>query len=371
VIMHAFLQMLHGRAMPRLTRGLLVLTVAFSLLTLPLGLPLPALLLLRPALQLLQMALVLTVVAAGLWHSLRNRSLDGLLLSSALALAVAFGLYDWFKAQQLLDLEWFYFTPYFTLVYLAIFIFIMVRRYVGAIGDVERVNAGLAEQLAAREAELARSFDRLRAAEHEKMLSHERQRLTQDMHDGLGSSLTSAIRSVERGEMNAMDISQLLADCMDDLKLAIDSMEPVESDLLLLLATLRFRLEPRIESAGVTLRWQVQEVPSLPWLDPSSGLHILRIVQEAITNILRHTHASEIRVSTGPADGGVQVTVEDNGQGFDVAQAQAAATGRGLRNQARRALAVRGRAQWQSGPGGTRFSLWLPLQAAAGPPAGR
>ena len=368
VIIHAFLQLLHGQAMPRLTRALLVLTAAFTVLTLPLGLPLPALVLLRPGLQLLQILLVFTVVGAGLWHSWRNRSLDGLLLSGSMALAVVVGIYDWLKAQQLLDLEWFYFTPYFSLVYLAVFIFIMLRRYVGAISEVERVNAGLAARLAAREAELEHSYRALREVEHEQMLGKERKRLMQDMHDGLGSSLTSAIRSAERGTLTDAQMSQLLADCMDDLKLAIDSMEPVDADLLLLLATLRFRLEPRIEGAGVSLRWDVRDVPTLAWLDPSSALHILRIVQEAVANVLRHTRATEIRVSTGPAKDGVEVSIEDNGQGFDVDQAHAQATGRGLRNQARRALAIGGTVAWTSGPQGTRFTLWLPLEAASGLP---
>jgi signal transduction histidine kinase len=208
----------------------------------------------------------------------------------------------------------------------------------------------------------------LREVEHEQMLGKERKRLMQDMHDGLGSSLTSAIRSVELGQLTDAQVSQLLNDCMDDLKLAIDSMEPVDADLLLLLATLRFRLEPRIEGAGVALRWEVRDVPTLAWLDPSSALHILRIVQEAVANVLRHTRATEIRVSTGPAGGGVQVSIEDNGQGFDVDQARAESTGRGLRNQARRALAIGGTVTWTSGPQGTRFTLWLPLEAAAGLP---
>ena len=196
------------------------------------------------------------------------------------------------------------------------------------------------------------------------MLSKERQRLMQDMHDGLGSSLTSAIHSVERGAMSDAEVSQLLKDCMDDLKLAIDSMEPTEADLLLLLATLRFRLASRIKCAGVTLHWEVRELPALEWLDPSAALHILRILQESLANVLRHTHATEIRVSTEDMGDAVQVTIEDNGQGFDVEHAHAHSTGRGLRNQLRRAEALRGRAGWQSGPAGTCFTLWLPLRAA-------
>jgi signal transduction histidine kinase len=184
----------------------------------------------------------------------------------------------------------------------------------------------------------------------------------QDMHDGLGSSLISAIRSVEGGGMSGDSISELLKGCLDDLKLTIDSMEPLEDDLLLLLATLRYRLGPRLESSGVGLRWNVQELPALDWLDPTSALQILRIVQESIANVLRHTRATEIRVGTVAEASGVRVTIEDNGQGFDVDKPMATAGGRGMQNQLRRAQAIGGAVSWRSGPAGTLFTLWLPLK---------
>ena len=116
--------------------------------------------------------------------------------------------------------------------------------------------------------------------------------------------------------MSGTEISGVLKGCMDDLKLAIDSMESVDADLLLLLATLRFRLAPRIESAGVALRWEVQPVPALSWLDPGGALHILRIMQEAFTNVLKHAHASHIRVATIVEPSAVAIRISDDGTGF-------------------------------------------------------
>jgi len=166
---------------------------------------------------------------------------------------------------------------------------------------------------------------------------------------------------VENGRLSDEKVSHILKSCLDDLKLTIDSMEPLEEDLLLLLATLRYRLGPRLEGSGVVLRWEVQEIPPVEWLDPTSALHILRIVQESIANILRHTRATEIRVGTVPQGEGVRVTIQDNGQGFDVDKAMAEAGGRGMQNQLRRAQAIGGSVSWRSGPTGTLFTLWLPL----------
>lgn len=212
-----------------------------------------------------------------------------------------------------------------------------------------------------REAELANSRERLREIEHRQMLAQERQRLMQDMHDGLGSSLTSALRVVEHGQIGEEEVATLLKGCIDDLKLAIDSMEPVDADLLLLLATLRFRLGPRLESTGIALKWEVQNVPDLDWLDPKNALHILRILQEAFTNIIKHTQATEIRVATGVDGDLVVVTIADNGLGFDVESALKSG-GKGLSNQLRRAEAIGAKISWQSDAHGTCFILRLPIK---------
>jgi signal transduction histidine kinase len=271
------------------------------------------------------------------------------------------GVGDWLLQNNVVNPEGWYLGAYTNALTFMVFGSLIFRRYVRAVEAVRQLNASLAERLQAREAELEISHQQLRQAEMKEALSEERQRLMQDMHDGLGSSLISAIRSLEAQGQRAQWVSQVLKDCLDDLKLAIDSMEPVDADLLLLLATLRFRLEPRLEGAGIQLVWDVQEVPALHWLEPGSALHILRIIQESIANILRHTQATQIVVRTAAADRGVQISIEDNGQGFDVEAALAKASGRGLSNQMRRATAIGGHASWQSSPQGTGFKLWLPL----------
>lgn len=241
--------------------------------------------------------------------------------------------------------------------------FNMIRRQ--ATEDVRQANASLEDRLRAREAELEESHLRLRDIEHRQILSQERQRLMQDMHDGMGSSLTSALRVVERGQMDEADVAQVLKGCIDDLKLAIDSMEPVDSDLLLLLAMLRFRLGSRLEKSGIELRWEVQDIPALDWLEPKDSLHILRILQETFTNIIKHADATAIRVTTGVDDDGVMVMISDNGQGFAVERALKNG-GKGLPSQRRRAQAIGAGITWDSNASGTRLTLRLPITRQTG-----
>ncbi len=209
--------------------------------------------------------------------------------------------------------------------------------------------------------ELEKSNQRLREIERSQTLQQERQRLMQEMHDGLGSSLLSALRVVEKGNMATDEVAQVLKECIDDLKLAIDSIEPVDQDLLLLLATLRFRIGTRLENSGITLHWHVATIPPLQWLNPSCSLHVLRILQEAFTNIIKHSGASEVRLSTQTTSSHIIVEIADNGCGFDAEQTSAA-SGRGLLNQRQRAAAIGAEVNWLAQQRGSVMQLRLPLE---------
>jgi signal transduction histidine kinase len=355
-----FMCQLHRQPLVWLTRALVTVTLLIGVLTLPVLKVLPNMPTVTPMIYLVAASMSMVACVAGGICAWRH-SREGRMVVYGLFACTALGISDWMLQNNVVSPESWYLGAYAPAVCFITFGVLMYRRYVDAIAEVEEVNASLAERLKKREAELDASHQRLREIELRQTISDERQRLMQDMHDGLGSSLISAIRSVERGNISDERVSQILKDCLDDLKLTIDSMEPVEADLLLLLATLRFRLEPRLEGTGVSLLWEVRELPTLPWLNPSSALHILRIVQESIANILRHTRATEIRVGTTATEDGVQVHIADNGAGFDVAQALSHGGGRGLQNQRRRAASVDGNITWQSDAAGTRFTLWLPL----------
>jgi len=365
ILIHLFLQRLHQQPSAWLTRSSVALAAASSIATLPHA-SFASLYLLTPLLNLMVLPVAVLIFAVNMRKALRAKLPEGRLVAGWAVLAVAFTSYDGLLQNNLVSPESVYTSPYAIIGLFFIFSYIMFQLYTGAFAEVARLNKGLAQRLQAREAELEQSYQRMRVIENEHMLGAERRRLMQDMHDGLGSSLISAIRSVEQGAMNKAEISGVLKGCMEDLKLAIDSMESVDADLLLLLATLRFRLAPRIESAGLALRWEVQSVPALPWLDPGSALHILRIMQECVANVLRHTQATSICFSTATDGQGVCVVIEDNGAGFAVDEALRR-SGRGLRNQQRRASAIGGAVSWESSSAGTRFTLWLPLHRGAMP----
>ena len=212
--------------------------------------------------------------------------------------------------------------------------------------------------------ELEKKNHRLREIERLQTLQQERQRIMQEMHDGLGSSLLSALRVIEKGNMPTHEVAHVLKECIDNLKLAIDSIEPVDEDLLLLLATLRFRIGTRLENSGIILHWNVADIPPLEWLNPSCSLHVLRILQEALTNIIKHSGTNEVSLSTQTTATYIIVEIADNGCGFDAKQAITQG-GRGLSNQIQRAKTIGAEIQWADQKQGSCFQLVLPVTREA------
>ncbi|WP_394792383.1 ATP-binding protein [Rhodoferax sp.] len=294
------------------------------------------------------------------WAAWRHGGREGMVAASIGLVHVPVAVHDWMMQSYLVNPEHIYAWPFSTTARILMFLYVILNRYVGAVDTAEQANLHLAQRLRTREAELAESYEQLRTVQQRQLLSQERTRLMQDIHDGMGSQLMSALKVAESGGLSEAQMALVLRECIDDLKLTVDSLESVEADLLLLLATLRYRLAPRLEGSGLRLRWEVVDVPALDWLDPRSALHVLRILQEGISNTLQHADATELRVATGQADGGVFVLLVDNGQGFRAHPA--GEVGRGLSNMARRAHAIGGQVTWEAVDGGTRFKLWLPLR---------
>jgi signal transduction histidine kinase len=232
--------------------------------------------------------------------------------------------------------------------------------------EVNTLNASLQLRLQEREAALKKTHRRLREIELQRQLSQERQRIMQDMHDGMGSNLRTALLTVEKGNLTAPALADVLKECIDDLKLTIDSMEPMDADLLLLLATFRYRAGTRLESAGIALRWNITDIPKVNGLSPQTSLHILRIFQEAFTNVIKHSGATEITVSTLALEHHVCVIISDNGLGFSICTANTN-SGRGLSNQRRRAQSIGATIDWQSNTNGTQVTLTLPIDSTSTP----
>lgn len=312
----------------------------------------------------LQYAMTAVVAAAGTgWVAFlawRERRIELRIMALALLAGLLLGGHDLAVLAGWAWPEHVFLMPFATLIIMLSFLHAVQRRYVGTVEQVQAQNSQLQEDLDEQVSVLQAQNAQLREAERQQALLLERQRIMADMHDGLGSSLLSALVAMEQGSMSHEQCVQVLRECVDDLRLVIDSLEPVGHDLVSLLATMRYRLGKRLQIGGLKLEWDVQDLPPLSWLEPPDALHVLRLMQEALNNVLKHAGASRVRMVTRHHGSYVEIRVEDDGAGFDLQTIQ---HGRGLKSQIKRAQRLGGKLRIDSTPGmGTRLSLRLPVE---------
>lgn len=175
---------------------------------------------------------------------------------------------------------------------------VLVRRFVGALTDARAFATTLEERVREKSAEVETSYQRILETERARVLAEERERLLRDMDEGLGSQLVATLAMIERPESEAVVLQRSVRAALDDLRLVIDSLDPLEGELLPVLAMLRSRLQPRFDAAGVRIDWQVEDLPPLADLTPHRVLQILRIVQSVFADALARGGGT-LRVRTG------------------------------------------------------------------------
>jgi signal transduction histidine kinase len=291
----------------------------------------------------------------------RERTTGTILLVGASLVVYALGAHDWVTHRG--DLG---FSQPLNLHFGAPILFLVVtwnmfKRFNDAQTQATDLAQSLETRVQQKNTELQKSFELLRSVEAAQAQGQERARIMQDMHDGLGSQLVSSLAMAQSGDLSSAQTYDLLRSCIDDLRLAIDTSSDSRDSLALALANLRFRMEPRLKAAGITLRWRTQGLSDTVPLPAQAQLPLLRIIQETITNTLKHAGAKTLSVSVSNSATELQIDISDDGGGFDVATARQTAQGKGLNSLDKRARVLGAQLEVTSSPLGTRTKLRLPL----------
>ncbi|MFG6415946.1 CHASE3 domain-containing protein [Roseateles sp. DC23W] len=235
--------------------------------------------------------------------------------------------------------------------------------------------------------ELASERDRLdrevarRTAELSELARHlqtvredERARLARELHDELGALLTAAkldvarIRRMTKTAAPEIDerlkhMSELLDQGIALKRRIIEDLRPSALSNLGLIPALEILTSEFSQRSGLQLHLDLAESPT----DDADRLALYRLVQEALTNVLRHAKAQQVRVTLGEADGWLQLQIRDDGQGFDP---EAVGSGHhGLLGMRHRIESLGGTLQLLSAPGrGTLVLARLPRRASLDAP---
>jgi signal transduction histidine kinase len=204
----------------------------------------------------------------------------------------------------------------------------------------------------------------------------ERERSMQEVHDTFGRGLATVmlrLQAAQRAAASGSGVADQLAaaqaavdDALREGRRAVWGTGSLGiGDTRTLDEAIRLELDWAAATANLNTNFRV--FGDRGEIAPEVGMQLLRIVQEALTNVAQHARASAVRIGLVFGTDGVAVIVEDDGVGFDVEAVRQRRTGMGLAGLVSRATQVGGRVQLESTPGwGTRIRADLPYRPTAG-----
>lgn len=238
--------------------------------------------------------------------------------------------------------------------------------------DRERIRRLEQEEALKREKAERESFARQLIETQER----ERRRIATDLHDGLGQNILAIKHHAERclannagserAAQSLREIASLAAQSVREIRAIVQDLHPYLVERLGLTRALQAMVESIARLSSVHVLSEIQNIDSV--LKPEAEIGLYRILQECLTNVVRHSQATEARLCVALQQGWVCASVEDTGQGFDLTRARhgdSAPSGLGLRGIVERSALLGGSAWIASHPGGgTRVELQLPIGAA-------
>lgn len=290
----------------------------------------------------------------------RNREAQFFLLVEVIVLAIA--IHDVLISVQAISNAQFYARLGAT-IFLVAPVLLMIRRKTLAMNELDHTAATLRSKITEVEQELQRSYETLREQREALLIGQERARMMRDLHDGMSGDIVSMMALAERIDPDVPQIARHARNALMDMRLIVSSLEDYGGDLSLALGVWRERMEPQVRAASIRLKWHVDDLPAQDWLSPSHVLDILRILQEAVTNAVRHSGATTIEVDCRLAANRIRITIGDDGHGCP---SDKLIKGKGLVNMSARATRLGASLDIRMATEGTRVELLLDLA-----PAGR
>ena len=248
----------------------------------------------------------------------------------------------------------------------------------GAVALVAGTGVDITERIEAEEA-LRASAEKLQALTRRlvELQEEERRHLSRELHDEFGQLLATVTVQLHAAKSVAGDAARsILEDCVALLQragaqvrnLALE-LRPTMLDTAGLDVALRWLAEQHEQRTGIPTK----VVGHLNEVSGDVAIAGFRMVQEALTNVVRHARAQHIWIESTQSDGTVELVVRDDGVGFSVTKTLAEAAGRGhlgLLGMKERAQILDGSLEVDSAPGrGTRVRISLPLAEPVPEPA--
>lgn len=228
---------------------------------------------------------------------------------------------------------------------------------------IETFNATLTQSIAQAKSELTTALNQQHQLNLENAKLQERIQLSHDLHDGLGSSIVRSLTSLEHNQLNQQQMTSILKLLRNDLRQVIDTGSSAGAQTpetpILWVANLRRRYVEIFDDIHIQSIWMIPHTwTTLP--SPLACLTLARIMEEALTNVLKHSHASQVLIQLQQSERNLILLVEDNGIGFNQESVEDHFHV-GLISMRSRALRLGGQLNIQSIYGCTKIRVSLPF----------
>nr|WP_297350113.1 histidine kinase [uncultured Glaciecola sp.] len=217
--------------------------------------------------------------------------------------------------------------------------FLLVKKQTNTSNTLDNASREAYRKLTLREQELGRLFEVQRLQSLKIVREQERKRITEDLHDGVAGHLTTILALIEMGDADNDNLSSIASSALTDLRMVIETLSLPDGELRSALAAFRERCVAPLHYLGVEIEWDFIDLPEIEYLDSEQVLSILRFIQEALTNSMRHGKAKRIEIyaSVTVSDMAKISVINSGGEALGCYK-----EGHGIRNMRKRAESLRG-----------------------------
>lgn len=248
------------------------------------------------------------------------------------------------------------FLTHFTLPALLIIVGgILLRLHAQNVHAIENANDTLEVELMRREQELEQAHAEQRVVIAESAMNKERNRILQDIHDGLGSRLVNLLLQARTDQIVVKNLPIDLQACLEDLRLLVSGQFVGDISFTDALEEFCERAARNLRGVGVVLTHDIAQFEKGD-LSPDTTIHTLRIIQEMVANTIKHAQATECSITVVRLDNAIQISVKDNGIGFDLS-IDTFRMKRGMLGINKRIRELNASHKWKSDNHGTQLDL--------------
>lgn len=254
-------------------------------------------------------------------------------------------------------------------VILAMFLIIIII-YVFSREVLRPVKIRYEKELIEKEAERLKALAAYVDLSNEK----ERERIARELHDGIGQMLTyiklllnemeEEIKPGSGAGKKSEEIREVVTSISKDIRNIAMGLKPKILEELGLEPAIRILVETTSEQHSIKGSFYPYDL--VHRYAPEFELNLYRIVQELLNNIVKHAKATGFTLQVFDNDKTVNITLEDDGKGFDVQHVLNSSEGLGLQSLYRRVNSHNGFIEISSGPGGTEVLVEMPKRGVNG-----